>query len=92
MSYGAVDQGEDEKKLLLPLFALVLVPVFAQASCESVIEEIKQKIINNGVPADNFSLVAVPNDEVDSSKGQVVGTAKMILIKSFILVTRLQFR
>jgi len=38
-----------------------------------VIEEIKQKIINNGVPADNFSLVAVPNDEVDPAKGQVVG-------------------
>ncbi|MGO2346106.1 MAG: DUF1161 domain-containing protein, partial [Providencia sp.] len=44
---------------------MVLAPAFAQASCESVIEEIKQKIINNGVPADNFSLVAVPNDEVD---------------------------
>ncbi|ENU1225745.1 MULTISPECIES: DUF1161 domain-containing protein [Providencia] len=62
-----------KKKLLLPLFALALAPALAQASCESVIEEIKQKIINNGVPADNFSLVAVPNDEVDASKGQVVG-------------------
>ncbi|EJD6081110.1 MULTISPECIES: DUF1161 domain-containing protein [Providencia] len=62
-----------QKKLLVPLLVLTLAPVFAQASCESVIEEIKQKIINNGVPADNFSLVAVPNDEADSSKGQVVG-------------------
>lgn len=61
------------KKVLIPLFLMALAPAFAQASCESVIEEIKQKIINNGVPADNFSLVAVPNDEVDSSKGQVVG-------------------
>lgn len=62
-----------KKKLLLPLLGLMLLPVLAQASCESVIEEIKQKIINNGVPAENFSLVAVPNDEVDASKGQVVG-------------------
>lgn len=62
-----------KKKLLIPLLGLMLLPVLAQASCESVIEEIKQKIINNGVPAENFSLVAVPNDEVDASKGQVVG-------------------
>ncbi|MGG4607145.1 DUF1161 domain-containing protein [Providencia sp. Me31A] len=62
-----------QKKLLVPLFMLMVAPVLAQASCESVIEEIKQKIINNGVPVDNFTLVAVPNDEVDASKGQVVG-------------------
>lgn len=62
-----------QKKLLVPLFMVMIAPVFAQASCESVIEDIKQKIINNGVPADNFSLVAVPNDEVDPSKGQIVG-------------------
>ncbi len=60
-------------KLLIPLFLMALSPAFAQASCESVIDDIKQKIINNGVPEDSFSLVAVPNDEVDPSKGQVVG-------------------
>ncbi|EMI5489251.1 DUF1161 domain-containing protein [Providencia stuartii] len=60
-------------RLVLPALVVLLAPVFAQASCESVIEEIKQKIINNGVPADNFSLVAVPNDEAEQSQGQVVG-------------------
>lgn len=60
-------------RLVLPVLVVLLAPVFAQASCESVIEEIKQKIINNGVPADNFSLVAVPNDEAEQSQGQVVG-------------------
>lgn len=60
-------------RLVLPALVVLLAPVFAQASCESVIEEIKQKIINNGVPADNFSLVAVPNDESEQSQGQVVG-------------------
>lgn len=62
-----------KKKLLLPMFLIMLAPVFAHASCESVLEEIKQKIINNGVSADNFSLVAVPNDEAEQSQGQVVG-------------------
>lgn len=60
-------------RFVLPALVVLLAPVFAQASCESVIEEIKQKIINNGVPADNFSLVAVPNDEADQTQGQVVG-------------------
>ncbi|ELX8378141.1 DUF1161 domain-containing protein [Providencia vermicola] len=60
-------------RLILPALCILFAPVLAQASCESVIEEIKQKIINNGVPADNFSLVAVPNDEVDQTQGQVVG-------------------
>lgn len=60
-------------RLVLPALVVLLAPVFAQASCESVIAEIKQKIINNGVPADNFSLVAVPNDEAEQSQGQVVG-------------------
>ncbi|MDF4405627.1 hypothetical protein P3471_24100, partial [Vibrio parahaemolyticus] len=32
------------KKLLDPLFLVMLAPAFAQASCESVIEEIKQKV------------------------------------------------
>lgn len=60
-------------RFILPALVVLLAPVLAQASCESVIEEIKQKIINNGVPADNFSLVAVPNDEADQTQGQVVG-------------------
>ncbi|MFB9996341.1 Protein of uncharacterised function (DUF1161) [Providencia rustigianii] len=60
-------------KIVIPLFLALLAPAFAHASCESVIEEIRQKIINNGVPKDGFSLVAVPNDEVDPAKGQVVG-------------------
>ncbi|EKT56172.1 DUF1161 domain-containing protein [Providencia sneebia] len=62
-----------KKRHLLPALFVLLAPMFAQASCESVIEEIKQKIINNGVPADNFSLVAVPNDEAEKAEGQVVG-------------------
>lgn len=62
-----------KKTLLLPALFMLLAPAFAQASCESVIEEIKQKIINNGVLADNFSLVAVPNDEAEQAQGQVVG-------------------
>lgn len=61
------------KKLLIPLILMALAPAFAQASCESVVDNIKQKIISNGVPEDGFSLVVVPNDEVEPSKGQVVG-------------------
>lgn len=62
-----------KKRYLIPALFVFLSPILAQASCESVIEEIKQKIINNGVPADNFSLVAVPNDEAEQTQGQVVG-------------------
>ncbi|MEG0278968.1 MAG: DUF1161 domain-containing protein [Morganella sp. (in: enterobacteria)] len=53
------------------LFALV--PAMAQASCESVTEEISQKIISNGVPAEGFTLTVVPAESAAQAEGQVVG-------------------
>ncbi|ADP12561.1 Uncharacterized protein ynfD precursor [Erwinia sp. Ejp617] len=52
---------------------LVVTPLAATASCESVKADINQKIISNGVPASGFSLDIVPNDQVDQAGGQVVG-------------------
>ncbi|ORM55304.1 hypothetical protein HA41_03030 [Pantoea conspicua] len=52
---------------------LFVLPVLAQASCESVKTEISQKIIQNGVPESGFSLDIVANDQVDQAGGQVVG-------------------
>ncbi|WP_428946084.1 DUF1161 domain-containing protein [Pantoea sp. FN060301] len=52
---------------------LVVAPLAAQASCESVKADISQKIINNGVPESGFTLEIVPNDQADQAGGQVVG-------------------
>lgn len=43
------------------------------ASCESIKESIKQKIINKGVKEDTFSLDIVPNEQVDVKHDKVIG-------------------
>lgn len=56
--------------------ALVSAPSLVMAapgSCERVKSDIEQRIINNGVPADNFTLTIVPNDHADQPDSQVVG-------------------
>lgn len=56
--------------------ALVSAPsllMAAPGSCERVKSDIEQRIINNGVPADNFTLTIVPNDQADQPDSQVVG-------------------
>lgn len=56
--------------------ALVSAPSLVMAapgSCERVKSDIEQRIINNGVPADNFTLTIVPNDQADQPESQVVG-------------------
>ncbi|EAB5940813.1 DUF1161 domain-containing protein [Salmonella enterica] len=56
--------------------ALVSAPSLVMAapgSCERVKSDIEQRIINNGVPADNFTLAIVPNDQADQPDSQVVG-------------------
>ncbi|EAB4134290.1 DUF1161 domain-containing protein [Salmonella enterica] len=56
--------------------ALVSAPSLVMAapgSCERVKSDIEQRIINNGVPADNFTLTIVPNDQADQPNSQVVG-------------------
>lgn len=58
----------------LVVAALIMAsPLAAQASCETVKADINQKIINNGVPAGNFTLEIVPNDQAEQAGGQVVG-------------------
>lgn len=56
--------------------ALVSAPSLVMAapgSCDRVKSDIEQRIINNGVPADNFTLTIVPNDQADQPDSQVVG-------------------
>ncbi len=56
--------------------ALVSAPSLVMAapgSCERVKSDIEQRIINNGVPADNFTLTIVPDDQADQPDSQVVG-------------------
>ncbi|MFB1759970.1 DUF1161 domain-containing protein [Salmonella enterica subsp. enterica] len=56
--------------------ALVSAPSLVMAapgSCERVKSDIEQRIINNGVPADNFTLTIVPNDQADQPDSLVVG-------------------
>ncbi|SFM98720.1 Protein of unknown function [Izhakiella capsodis] len=61
------------KNTLLLTGLLIAAPLFAQASCESLKNEISQKIIKNGVPENDFTLDIVPNDQADRAGGQVVG-------------------
>lgn len=61
------------KKSLIGIMLLGAIPLAAQASCETVKADISQKIINNGVPESGFTLDIVPNDQAESSGGQVVG-------------------
>ncbi|WP_413722876.1 DUF1161 domain-containing protein [Sodalis sp. RH23] len=65
----------------------MMLPLAAQASCESVKADITQKIIANGVPESGFRLDIVPNDSADQAGGQVVGhcendTQKIVYIRS----------
>ncbi|WP_265494620.1 DUF1161 domain-containing protein [Providencia heimbachae] len=62
-----------KSKIIIAAFVALLTPVFANASCESVVEEITQKIINNGVPEESFTVVVVSNEEAASQQGAVVG-------------------
>ncbi|EBV8530155.1 DUF1161 domain-containing protein [Salmonella enterica subsp. enterica serovar Ohio] len=70
--------------------ALVSAPSLVMAapgSCERVKSDIEQRIINNGVPADNFTLTIVPNDQADQPDSQVVGhcandTHKILYIRT----------
>lgn len=65
-------------KIATAIVALALVSapslvMAAPGSCERVKSDIEQRIINNGVPADNFTLTIVPNDQADQPDSQVVG-------------------
>ncbi|AID27155.1 membrane protein [Salmonella bongori serovar 48:z41:-- str. RKS3044] len=57
----------------LALFSTPSLVMAAPGSCERVKSDIEQRIINNGVPADNFTLTIVPNDQADQPDSQVVG-------------------
>ncbi|HHR6466254.1 TPA: DUF1161 domain-containing protein [Providencia alcalifaciens] len=75
-----------QRKIIIAAFVALLTPVFANASCEAVVEEITQKIINNGVPEESFSITVVSNEEAASQQGAVVGncsneTQKIIYTK-----------
>ncbi|ECP8158629.1 DUF1161 domain-containing protein [Salmonella enterica] len=65
-------------KIAIAIAALALVSapslvMAAPGSCERVKSDIEQRIINNGVPAYNFTLTIVPNDQADQPDSQVVG-------------------
>lgn len=57
----------------LALFSTPSLVMAAPGACERVKSDIEQRIINNGVPADNFTLTIVPNDQADQPDSQVVG-------------------
>ncbi|WP_406705407.1 DUF1161 domain-containing protein [Sodalis sp.] len=62
-----------KKSMLLTATLALFVPLGAQAACENVKADIARKIVANGVPESGFTLEIVPNDQVDSAGGQVVG-------------------
>ncbi|MTC45495.1 DUF1161 domain-containing protein, partial [Providencia sp. wls1922] len=39
-----------KRRIIIATLITLFIPAIASASCESVVEEITQKIINNGVP------------------------------------------
>ena len=75
-----------KRKIITAILMTLFIPVIASASCESVVEEITQKIINNGVPSDSFTITVVSSEEAASPQGTVVGkcsneTQKIIYTK-----------
>ncbi len=64
-------------KIATAIAALALVSALAGDGGTGIVREsksdIEQRIINNGVPADNFTLTIVPNDRADQPDSQVVG-------------------
>ncbi|ATG16748.1 hypothetical protein NVI2019_PEGOAJLN_02453 [Providencia alcalifaciens] len=75
-----------KRKIITAILMTLFIPVIAGASCESVVEEITQKIINNGVPSDSFTITVVSSEEAASQQGTVVGncsneTQKIIYTK-----------
>ena len=60
---------------LLALLLASAMPALAAVpeSCERVRSDIQQKIEQNGVAQDAFSLDIVPNDQADQPGAQVVG-------------------
>ncbi|HGN1705619.1 TPA: DUF1161 domain-containing protein [Providencia rettgeri] len=75
-----------QRKIIVAALVAFVAPVIANASCDSVVEEITQKIINNGVPEDGFTITVVSNEEAASQQGTVVGncsneTQQIIYIK-----------
>ncbi len=75
-----------KRKIITAILMTLFIPVIASASCESVVEEITQKIINNGVPSDSFTITVVSSEEAASQQGTVVGncsdeTQKIIYTK-----------
>ncbi|MTC36984.1 DUF1161 domain-containing protein [Providencia alcalifaciens] len=75
-----------KRKIITAILMTLFIPVIASASCESVVEEITQKIINNGVPSDSFAITVVSSEEAASQQGTVVGncsneTQKIIYTK-----------
>ncbi|QPT34065.1 DUF1161 domain-containing protein [Proteus penneri] len=66
-----------KKYVFAVMTALVaFVPLAANAGCDEVVESIQQKIINNSVPAANFTLTVVENDQIAQTEGKVVGTCE----------------
>ena len=75
-----------KRKIITAILMTLFIPVIASASCESVVEEITQKIINNGDPSDSFTITVVSSEEAASQQGTVVGncsneTQKIIYTK-----------
>ncbi|EQC1412911.1 DUF1161 domain-containing protein [Providencia rettgeri] len=62
-----------QRKIIVAALVAFVAPVIANASCDSVVEEITQKIINNGVPEESFTITVVSNEEAASQQGTVVG-------------------
>ena len=58
-----------KKTLLAGLAVVMLAPLVAQASCDTVKADITQKIVANGLPESGFKLDIVPNDQADQAGG-----------------------
>lgn len=53
-----------------------IVSAQANASCDTLIHSLSQRIQHNGVPANGFNLRAVPRDQVNDADGQVIGNCE----------------
>ncbi|MGJ8524433.1 hypothetical protein LMG33818_000141 [Halomonadaceae bacterium LMG 33818] len=53
-----------------------IVSAQANASCNTLIHSLSQRIQHNGVPANEFNLRAVPRGQVNDADGQIIGNCE----------------
>lgn len=70
------------KKYLFFVIATLFVfsPLAANAGCDEVVESIQQKIVNNGVSSESFTLTVVDVEQTEQAKAKDADKSKVEVV------------